>query len=309
MILVVGASGFLGRVVAKRLLSKGERVRALTRAPANVDDLKKAGAEVIQGDLIDPSSLRRACQGVDRVLAAAHSIVGDGHYKSEAVDDAGHCALIDAAKAEGISHFVYTSILGASSDHPVDFWRTKYNIEEYLKASGLSYTILRPSAFMETHAHNLNGKPLLESGKTTLLGKGTKPRNFVAVRDVAHYAVLALTDPTLKKLTLDIGGPGNFTNNEVAALYGRIADIHPKVSHIPTPVVKMLSMILYPFKPGVSRIMYMNSLPDDAFSESFDPTALLARFPTKLTTLEEFVCEHVAERMNSQTIAGISQAS
>jgi uncharacterized protein YbjT (DUF2867 family) len=297
MILIVGASGFLGRDVAKLLLSNGERVRAFTRTPDIVDDLKKAGAEVMQGDLIDPPSLQRACQGVDRVFAAAHSIVGDGRYKSEAVDDAGHRALIDAAKVKGVSHFVYTSILGASPDHPVDFWRTKYSIEEYLKASGLSYTILQPSAFMETHAHNLNGKPLLESGKTTLLGKGTKPRNYVAVRDVAHYAVLALTDPGLKNLTLEIGGPGNFTNKQVAAMYARIANIPLKVSHVPPPAVKMLRMILKPFKPGVSRIMYMNSLPDDAFSESFDPTSLLARFPRRLTTLEAFIHERMDERM------------
>jgi uncharacterized protein YbjT (DUF2867 family) len=297
MILIVGASGLLGREVAKTLLSQGEQVRAFTRTPANVDDLKKAGAEVMQGDLIDPASVQRACQGVDRILAAAHSIVGDGRYKSEAVDDAGHRALIDAAKAEGVSHFVYTSILGALANHPVDFWRTKYNIEEYLKASGLSYTILRPSAFMETHAHNLNGKPLLESGKTTILGKGTKPRNFVAVRDVAHYALLALTDPKLKHLTLDIGGPGNFTNKQVAAMYARIANLPLKVSHLPPPAVKMLRVILKPLKPGVSRIMYMNSLPDDAFNEEFDPASLLVRFPRRLTTLEAFIHERVDERM------------
>ncbi|MBX2997143.1 MAG: SDR family oxidoreductase [Caldilineaceae bacterium] len=293
MILIVGASGLLGREAAKTLLAQGEQVRAFTRTHANVDDLKKTGAEVMQGDLIDPPSLRRACQGVDRVLAAAHSIVGDGRYSSEAVDDAGHRALIDAAKAEGVSHFVYMSILGASANHPVDFWRTKYGIEEYLKASGLSYTILRPSAFMETHAHALNGKPLLESGKTTLLGKGTKPRNFVAVRDVAHYAVLALTDPKMKNLTLEIGGLGNFTNKQVAVMYARIANIPLKVSHVPTPMVKMLRLILQPFKPGVSRVMYMNSLPDDAFNEEFDPTSLLAQFPTRLTTLEAFIHERV----------------
>jgi uncharacterized protein YbjT (DUF2867 family) len=295
MILIVGASGFLGREVAKQLLSSGERVRAFTRTPAKVDELKMAGAEVFQGDLIDAPSLRRGCQGVDSVFAAAHSIVGEGKYRSEVVDDIGHRALIDAAKAGGVSHFVYTSIFGASTDHPIDFWRTKYRVEEYLKASGLSYTILRPSAFMEMHAHILNGKPLLESGKTTLLGKGTKPRNLVAVRDVAHFAILALKDSKLKNLTLDIGGTQNFTNNQVAELYAKVAGIPSRVSHIPPLVARGMSLVLQPFKPGVSRIMYMNSLPDDAFSEEFDPSALVAAYPTHLTTLEEFVRERVAE--------------
>ena len=295
MILIAGASGVLGRGVATRLLAGGEQVRVMARTPAKVDDLKRAGAEVVQGDLVDAPSLALACTGADRVFVAAHAMLGKGDHDSHAVDDVGHRALIDAAGAAGVSRFVYVSILGAAPDHPVDFWRTKFGIEEYLKASGLSYTILRPSAFMETHAHTFCGKSILESGKTTLLGKGTKPRNFVAVRDVAAVAVLALTDPGLRGRTIEIGGPGDFTNDQVAALYGELAGVTPKVRHVPPPVARGMSVVLKPFQPGVSRIMYMNSLPDDAFSECFDPEPLLAEFPLQLTTLQEFVGERVAE--------------
>ncbi len=302
MILIIGASGFLGREVTKLLLSKGEQVRLLVRTPTKVDDLKEAGVEVMQGDLIDPQSLARACQGVDRVFAAAHSILGKGQYRSEAVDDAGHRALIDVAKAAGVAHFVYMSMLGVAHDHPFDFARTKYSIEEYLKASGLSYTILRPSWYMEWHVHILNGKSILESGKTSLLGKGVKPRNFVAVRDVAHLAVLALMDPKLKNRTVDIGGPQNATNNQVAELYGKVAGVTPKVSHMPPLIAKAMSVALKPFQPGVSRIMYLSSLPDDAFSETFDPAPLLAEFPMHLTTLEEFVRERVAEMKKQSAV-------
>jgi uncharacterized protein YbjT (DUF2867 family) len=295
MILIVGANGYLGRQTATLLLSQGQQVRLLVRLPAKVNDLRQMGAEVIEGDLIDPPSLTRACEGVDRVLAAAHSLLGKGRYISEAVDDAGHRSLIAAAKAAGVAHFVYISIIGAAPDHPVDFFRTKHHIEETLKASGLSYTILRPSAFMEWHAHIFNGKSILERGKTSLLGKGTKPRNFMAVRDAARFAVAALTDPKLKNRTVAIGGPQNLTNNQVSELYGKAAGVTPKVSHMPPLIVKAMSVMLKPFQPGVSRIMYMGSLPDDAFSERFDPAALLAEFPTPLTTLEEFIQERVAE--------------
>jgi len=298
MILIIGASGFLGREVTKLLLSKGEQVRLLVRTPAKVEDLKQAGAEIMQGDLIDPPSLARACQGAERVLAAAHSLLGKGRYKSEAVDDAGHRALIDAAKEAGIAHFVYMSMLGVSPDHPFDFARRKDAIEEYLKASGLSYTILRPSWYMEQNVHLFNGKAILEKGKTSLLGKGTKLRNFVAVRDVAQFAVLALLDPKLKKRTIDIGGPQNATNNQVAELYGKIAGITPKVSHMPAFIAKVISIVLKPVQPGVSRIMYLSSLPDDAFCETFDPASLLSEFPIHLTTLEEFIHERIAETKN-----------
>ena len=295
MILIIGASGFLGREVTKLLLSKGEQVRLFVRTPARVEDLKQAGAEVMQGDLIDPPSLVRACQGVDRVLAAAHSLLGKGRYKSEAVDDAGHRSLIDTAKAAGVAHFVYMSMLGVSPEHPFDFARRKYLIEENLKASGLSYTILRPSWYMEQNVHIFNGKSILENGKTRILGKGTKLRNFVAARDVAQFAVRALMDPTLKNRTIDIGGPQNVTNNQVAELYGKIADVMPKISYMPPFMAKAMSVILKPFQPGISRIMYLGSLPDDAFSETFDPSILLAEFPIHLTSLEEFIHDRIAE--------------
>jgi NADH dehydrogenase len=295
MILIVGGSGFLGRQVAKLLLSQGKQVRVLVRTPAKVEDLKQAGAEVIQGDLIDQPSLTRACQGVDRVLAAANSFLGKGKNKAEAVDEAGHRALINVAKASGVTHFVYMSMLGVSPDHPFDYARMKYSNEQYLKASGLGYTILRSAWYMEQNVYLYNGKSILESGKTSLLGNGTKPRNFIAVRDVAQFAVLALLDPKLKNRIIDIGGPQNATNNQVAELYGKIAGITPKMSHMPPLMAKAMSVVLKPFQPGISRIMYLNSLPDNAFDETFDPVPLLAEFPMHLTTLEEFIRERVTE--------------
>lgn len=295
MILIVGGSGFLGREVAKLLLSQGKQVRVLVRTPAKVEDLQQAGAEVIQGDLINQPSLTRACQGIERVLAAANSFLGKGKNKAEAVDEAGHRALIDAAKASGVTHFVYMSMLGVSPDHLFDYARMKYSIEQYLKASGLSYTILRSAWYMEQNVYLYNGKSILESGKTSLLGNGTKPRNFIAVRDVAQFAVLAMLDPKLKNRTIDIGGPQNATNNQVAELYGKIAGITPKVSHMHPLMAKAMSVVLKPFQPGISRIMYLNSLPDNAFDETFDPVPLLAEFPMHLTTLEEFIREQVTE--------------
>jgi nucleoside-diphosphate-sugar epimerase len=135
----------------------------------------------------------------------------------------------------------------------------------------------------------------LEKGKTSLIGIGNKPRNFVAVHDVAQFAVQALLDPKLKNRIIDIGGPQNLTNNQVAELYGKMAGVTPKVSHMPVGMAKVMSVAFKPFHPGLSRVMYMGSLPDDVFSEQFDPTALLSEFPRHLTTLEDFVRERVAE--------------
>jgi uncharacterized protein YbjT (DUF2867 family) len=295
MILIVGGSGVLGRELAGRLLARGEQVRVLTRSPDRARDLERAGAELVEGDLLDRASLARACAGAGAVVAAAHAMLGRGRYRSEAVDDAGNRALIDAARAAGVERFVFVSIYGAAPDHPVDFWRRKYAVEQYLKTSGMTWTILRPSAFMEWHAHVFNGRAILEKGGTTLMGRGTKPRNYVAARDVAAFAVVALTAARLAGRTVDVGGPGDFTADEIAGIYARAAGVTPRVRHVPPAVLRAMSSLAGPFHPGIGRVMYVSSLPDDAFDERLDPAPLLAEFPMELTSMDEFVRERVAE--------------
>jgi uncharacterized protein YbjT (DUF2867 family) len=292
MILIVGVTGVLGRETARQLLEAGHKVRGLTRNPANASDLQALGAEIVQGDLIDKSSLERACQGVDAVLASAHQLMGTGNYASEAVDDAGHRTLIEVAKAAGIKHFVYVSIQNASLSHPTDFFRTKAKVEEYLKASGLSYTILRPPALMEWHVHNLLGASILTTGKATIYGAGNNPGNYMAARDAAHLAVIALTDPKMKGCIIEMGGPDNVTKNQIAAMYMRFSGKQAKVSHVPVAMMKIMAPIMRPFQPVISRLMTL-SVWGDTTDQTFDATSMLREFPMTLTHVEDFIREQV----------------
>lgn len=295
MILIVGATGFLGSATAKRLLAEGYAVRAMTRTPAKAAELGRLGAEIVQGDLCDADSLRRACAGADKVLAAAHSLLGRGKESSKCVDDAGHKQLIDIAKAAGVQHFVYTSGNGVSPDDPVPFSRIKYDVEQYLQRSGLSYTILRPSAFMEWHAHIFIGQPILEQGKVTLFGRGENPRNFVAVDDVARFAVIALTDPKAAGRIIEIGGPDNWTNMQVVRLYEKLAGHKAKVRHVPRGMLRVMSTLLKPFHAGLSQVMTFSYLTDTT-DATFDPSETLKQYPLALTGLEQWVSEHKAVR-------------
>ena len=295
MILIVGVTGVLGRETARQLLTTGHKIRGLTRNPDRAADMKELGAEIVQGDLIDRASLEKACKGVDAVFACAHQLMGTGKYKSEAVDGEGHLALIDAAKAAGVKHFVYTSAQHASPDHPTDFFRTKAKIEDYLKASGLSYTILRPPAFMEWHVHNLLGAAILTTGKTTIFGSGNNPTNFMAGRDVAHIAVIALTDPRLQNRVIEMGGPDNVTKNQIAETYGRFSGKTPKVTHVSTGMMKIMAPIMRPFQPVISRLMSF-SIWIDTTNQTFDSTAMLQEFAITLTRVEDFIREQVAKK-------------
>lgn len=292
--LVVGATGALGRPAVRLLRERGVAVRTLNRHPEQAADLAALGAEVIAGDLTDADSLRRACTGVTRVLAAAHSIMGRGRWRSEAVDDRGHRDLIAAAQSAGVRRFVYVSAFGAGPRHPVDFFRTKHAIEQALAASGLDAVVLRPTAFMEHHVHNFNGKVVLDKGRAQLIGPGTKPRNFVCAADVAQFAVRGLLEDPPPFRELAIGGHGQHSNAEVAAMYTRAAGITRPASHMPRAAARLISLAARPFHPGVARIMSLLSLPDEAYDERFEGAAALeARYGVTLTRVEDFVRRQV----------------
>lgn len=289
MILIVGGTGSLGSATAGRLLAKGVPVRVLTRTPEKATELGKLGAEVVQGDLRDRASLARACRGVLKVLASAHSILGRGLEASKYVDLQGHKDLIDVAKAAGAKHFIYVSAYDFGPKYEtVPFFRIKRQVERHLQASGLPFTILRPTAFMESHAELFIGKPIMEEGKVTLFGEGEKRRNFIAADDVAQIATLALEDNNLGGQKIDIGGPENLTNMDVVRLYEKLAGRPAKVNHMPLPVMKVMYRLLRPFHPGLSQIM-QSSIYADTIDTAFDPAPMLSRFPMKLTRLEDFV--------------------
>lgn len=293
MILVVGSTGTLGRKVTRSLLASSETVRAMTRSLSKTDELKALGAKPVRADLRDPDALEFAVRGVQVVIAAAHSLLGRGDESSDKIDDDGHRTLIDAAKAAGVEHFIYTSVVGASREHPVDFWRSKARVEDYLRESGLTYTIVRPTSFMETHAHMLLGKYVLENKRVMLLGSGRNKRNFVAAEDVAKAIVGALRVPSLRGETLEIGGPENLSAREVISVFERVSGNKAKVSAIPLYVVRAMSRAAAPIHPGVSRILRL-AVMNETTDQTFDPSLSRSKLPLELIRLEDWVRNRIS---------------
>lgn len=287
MILIVGGTGTLGRKVARILLASGSDVRVMTRSLAKADELKALGARPVRADLRDRESLEFALRGTRAVVAAAHAMLGRGEESSENVDDVGHRALIEAAKTAGVEHFIYTSVLGASANHVVDFWRTKARVENYLRESGLTYTIIRPAPFIEVHAYQLIGRNVIDGKRVILFGRGANPRNFVAAEDVAKAVVGALRVPSLRGETLEIGGPENLTAREVVSTFERVARRKAKVTHVPLPVVRLMARTLRPVHPGISRILHAGVV-SETTDQTFDPSVFRSKVPITLTSLEDW---------------------
>lgn len=157
-ILVTGATGQQGGAVARELLRRGKfAVRAFVRdqnKPA-AEALKKAGAELVTGDLDDRASL-------DRALQDAHGVFSvQGINEGLDVEIRQGKALTDAAKAAGVEHFVYSSVGGAERKTGIPHFDSKFEIEEDLRASGLPHTILRPVFYLFNYNYL---RPMIENG-------------------------------------------------------------------------------------------------------------------------------------------------
>lgn len=287
-LLIIGGTGVLGTAAAIHFFEKGFHVTVFVRNKDKAVNLEKKGATVIAGDLTDAATITGIFNGIDIVLTAAHGMLGKGKNKSAKVDEAGHKLLVDEAKKAGVTHFIYTSISTASPDHPVDFFRTKYIIEQYLINSGLNYTILRLPAFMEWHVYNLLGKNIVQKGKTTILGSGKNPANFIAVKDVvAAMDTIALNQNYYNK-TIPVAGPQNISRNKIAELFGKALNSNPKTGHVPVGVLKVFSVLLKPFHPGIARIMKL-SVHAETADETMNTKESIKQFGLKPTTIEEFI--------------------
>src|SRR6516225_5397540 len=216
VIAVAGGTGTLGTRLVPCLAGQGHAVRVLTRDPARAAHLAGPGVEVARADLRDTRDVAKALDGAGTVISAVHGFAGPGGVSPASVDRAGNANLIGAAARAGAS-FVLVSVVGAAPAHPIELFRAKHAAEETLRASGIPWTIVRATAFMETWA-TIMSRPLQASGKILVFGRGDNPVNFVSAADVAALVARAVTDPGLRGQALELGGPDNLTFNQVAAI-------------------------------------------------------------------------------------------
>lgn len=226
----------------------------MTRVPPSATILEKLGAEVVRGDLRDPASLSAACHGTKAVVASAHGFTGKGLNNPDSVDRGGHRSLIDAASRAGVEQFVYVSVVEIGPDHPLDFFRIKWETEEYLKASGLPWTVVRGSAFMETWVDTL-GTPIRDGKRVMILGSGDNAVNTVSVEDVADLIVLALQREALRGRALSMGGPENLTIRQLVTVLENVIGRPARRSHIPLFVLRVMSRVVAPFNATAGRML------------------------------------------------------
>jgi uncharacterized protein YbjT (DUF2867 family) len=235
-ILVVGATGTLGRQVTRRALDEGHEVRCLVRNYKRAAFLKEWGAELVYGNLLEPETLTEALEGVTAVIDASTARASDS-LSIRQVDWDGKVNLIQAIQKSDCDRYICYSILDCEKHDAVPLMRIKHHVEKFIKESGLNYTILRPCGFMQ----GLIGQyaiPVLETQPVWVIGK-TAPMAFMDTIDVAKFGVKAITTPETEKKSFPVVGNRAWDGYEIVNLCERLSDKEAKVTQVPIQIIRI----------------------------------------------------------------------
>jgi uncharacterized protein YbjT (DUF2867 family) len=278
LILLVGATGDLGSAVTRILLSQGKSVRILARPNSDYQRLVEAGASLTMGDLKDPASLDAACKDVDVVITTANSAKRKEPDNPFSVDLEGNRHLIDSAKKAKVKQFIFTSLSIADSNNPNPFIQAKAKTEEYLKSSGIPYTIIAPNAFMETWIALVIGLPAVTGQPVTIVGEGKRKHSFVSMFDVAAFMVACINNRNALSQRLAIGGPEPLSLRDAVSVFekelGRKIVVNSVAPGQPVP--------------GLPPEMAAMLAGLEFFDSPIEMTKLSATYNVKLTSMQTF---------------------
>lgn len=293
MFLVTGATGGLGRRIVRLLREQDQAVRAFVRLTSRYAELENRGAEIYIGDLRRESDIRKACQGVRYIISAHGS--GSGSNGASALDYRANIDLIDQAKDCGVEHFVFISVLGCDrgyEDAPA--FKAKAAVEKYLQASGLTYTILRPSGF----ASNL--LPLAERFRQTgvylLIGDPQSRSSIVSTDDLAKIAVASVNLEAAKNQIFAVGGPEILKREDIPRIFGRVFNREPILLNPPLMAVDGLRGAIGLINRDAATALgtLRTLLANEFFCTPAETNRLEAVFDLKLESLESFLRRYLS---------------
>ena len=244
MILVTGASGFVGRHVVQALLAAGKHVRALVRDPKKGGEL---ASELVEGDMTNAASLERAVEGADAVVHLVAVRQGNDE-KFQRVMVKGGADLIAAAKEAGVRRFVLMSALGTREDTRdlVPYYRAKWDVEQLVAGSGIDHVIFRPSfifgpdgGIIPTFRKLVRLAPV-----TPIIGSGERRIQPIWVDDMAAYFVQALDLEVATNRSFEVGGPEAVTWNEFWARFRRALGVRRRPTiHMPVGLMRLNALL------------------------------------------------------------------
>ncbi|MCB9282626.1 MAG: SDR family oxidoreductase [Lewinellaceae bacterium] len=283
-VLIVGSTGQLGFTIAQKLSQTSHQVLAFHRSSSDTSALKKLPAiTLVQGDLLEPDTLKPALKDVDVVISTANAAVPSRKEDNFKNDVLGHRNLIQAAKEAGVKQFIFTSAISFGQfDRSIPLFRSKRQTEADLAASGIPYTVFQPSNFMDIYFAffgtelPLQGVPVAslkrpfkfmnsffdgvrndmkEKDTFDVIGKGDQPTSFISVDNVADFHVQAIDHPGAINRFVPIGGPEQLTALDVKAIFEEVYGKELKVKSTPAAMIGLMSKVMSPFNINAANIL------------------------------------------------------
>ena len=291
-LLVVGATGTLGRQIVRRALDEGHEVQCLVRSFQRGGFLRKWGAQLLRGNLCVSETLLPAIEGVDAVIDAATARPADA---IDQVDWEGKVNLIKATQAAGISRYIFISILDAEKYPEVPLMNIKHCVERLLAESGLDYTILRPCGFLQ----GLIGQyaiPILEKQGIWVMN-GAAPIAYMNTQDIARFAIAALDNPATIKRSFPLAGTRAWDANEIIRLCERLTGQDARVSRMPLGLLKAVQKFMSYFQWGwnvADRLAFTEVVVgSEPITASMDEVYETFQIDSQeITTLEDYLGEY-----------------
>ncbi len=282
-ILITGAAGYLGNLTAKKLAALGKPVRAMVRRPAKAKLRLGEIADQIEiapGDVTQPASLASAMSDVSTVIHYVAIAMEKGGQTYESVNYQGTVNVVKAAQAAGVRRFINMSQNGARADLPYRFLASKGRAQDYVAASDLQWTALRPSAifgpqdeFFNTFARLLLLTPIV----FPVIGGGIAEFQPVSSQDVVEAVIRCLDDESAIGEELALGGPEVLTLGEIEAriieAMGTSRIMLPAPVGLLRPIARLMQAIL-PGSPVSASLLDLlavpNTVPDNALISRFN---------------------------------------
>lgn len=298
-ILVAGGTGLIGSAITRGLLEKGHDVTILSRSQAS----KRAAAgqaKWVQGDVMDPASLAKVVPGFEVVVDAVqfpNSPIENPKkgYTFERIDLGGTKNLADASAHAGVGQYIDISGMGAAEDAQYHWQRFKWQEEQHIKASGLTYTAFRPTWIFAPNDVSLNR--FLNFGKflpfIPVIGNGKAHTNILYINDLVAHVVAATGNPAAHNKIFEIGGPEVLTMDEIIRTALRVSGRKRALVHQPKPLMKFIASIIQhaPGRPLTPDAIDFITMDGDA-----DTTTLRETFGLPLTPLAEGLATYLPRR-------------
>ena len=286
-ILVIGASGFVGRRVSQALLADGYEVRCLARNPARVQDLAKIGGEIVQGDISDLAAMQRALESVEAAYISIHTLspqhANTARQDFMDVERNGLQNIVTACQTHGTRRLIYVTFLGAAPDGPSAWIRGRWQTEQFLLNSGLDVTVIRPGQIVGVGGQGFN--MMMSQARRSVaitIGSGQQKWRNIALDDLIYYLLGVLNDPRANGQCYDVGCDDILTNDQMidaaAEILGRQ---HPRKIHLPRALLSALAPLIERLSklPKGAIKGLLDGMKADAIGDPMPIRAILPRPP------------------------------